>query len=286
MWQDALTDNYMRKLDSLSLSARSAGRAGAGQRRSKARGGSVEFADFREYVAGDDTRRIDWSAFARFDRLFIRLFLDERDTIATVWLDASASMTPNADTARQLAASVCYLALARFDRASINVLDEKLRLRSETFSGRAAFHRAVKFLDTVEFTGNTALAASFRAAPPPAGGISVVLSDMLTGDDWKQAVSFLKYCKQDIAILQMMSPDELEPSFDGPIRLVSAEDEPAVEIAATPALLDAYRRTLAKFTDEIKSYCFSLGAAHILINSSKPLERIVFDGLARAGVVR
>lgn len=286
MWQDALTDSYMRKLDSLSLSARSAGRAGAGQRRSKARGGSVEFADFREYVAGDDTRRIDWSAFARFDRLFIRLFLDERDTVATVWLDASASMAEKADRARQLAASVCYMALARFDRAAVCVLDERLRLRSETFSGRAAFHRAVRFLDGVEFRGNTSLAQAFRGAPPPAGGISVVLSDMLTDGDWKQAVSFLKYCKQDAAVLQMIAPGELEPVFDGPIRLVSAEDEPAVEIAATPAVLDAYRRTLKKFIDEVKAYCYSLGAAHLLVNTSEPLERLVFEGLAAAGVVR
>jgi uncharacterized protein (DUF58 family) len=286
MWQDALTDSYMRKLDALSLNARSAGRSGAGQRRSKARGGSVEFADFREYVAGDDTRRIDWSAFARFDKLFIRLFLDERDTVATVWLDASASMAGKADTARQLAASVCYLALARFDRAAINVLDEKLRLRSETYSGRAAFHRVVRFLDEIEFTGNTVLASSFRSAPPPAGGISVVLSDLLTDDDWRQAVSFLKYCKQDIAVLQMITPQELEPSFDGPIRLTSAEGEPAVEIAATPAVLEAYKRTLAKFTEDIKAHCYSLGAAHLLVNTSEPLEKLVFQGFANSGVVR
>jgi uncharacterized protein (DUF58 family) len=286
MWQDALTDSYLRKLDSLSLNAHSAGRAGAGQRRSKARGGSVEFADFREYAAGDDTRRIDWSAFARFDRLYIRLFLDERDTVATVWLDASASMAGKADTARQLAASVCYLALARFDRAAINVLDEKLRLRSEIFSGRAAFHRAVKFLDGVEFTGNTGLAKAFRGAPPPAGGISVLLSDLLADDGWRQAVSFLKYCKQDIAVLQMITPEELQPAFDGPIRLTSAEDEPAVEIAATPAVLEAYQRTLAGFVAGIKAHCYSLGAAHLLVNVSEPLEKLVFQGLAGAGVVR
>jgi uncharacterized protein (DUF58 family) len=286
MWQDALTDNFMRKLDALGLNARAAGRTGAGQRRSRARGGSVEFADFREYVAGDDTRRIDWSAFARFDRLFIRLFLDERDTVATVWLDASASMEPKADVARQLAATLCYLALARFDRAAVNVIDRKLRLRSETWSGRAAFPRVVKFLDQVGFSGDTDLAASMRLSPPPAGGISMILSDMLTGGDWRQAVSFLKYCKQDVVVLQTMSPEELDPAYDGPIRLVSREDEPAVEIAATPAVLEAYRRTLEKFTVEVKSHCHSLGAAHLLVNSSEPLERLVFGGLAASGVVR
>lgn len=286
MWQDALTDAYMRKLDALSLVARSAGRAGAGQRRSKARGGSVEFADFREYTAGDDTRRIDWSAFARFDRLFIRLFLDERDTLATVWLDGSASMRPKADIARQLAASVCYLALVRFDRAAINVLDDRLRQRSEVFSGRAAFHRAVMFLDGVEFTGNTGLASPLRSSPPPAGGISVLISDMLAADDWRQAVSFLKYCKQDIAVLQPLTPPELEPELDGPVRLESFEDEPAVELAVTPAVLDAYRRTLAKYMDGIKSHCFSLGAAYLLVNTSSALESVVFEGMASAGVVR
>lgn len=286
MWQYALTDSYLRKLDALSLSARSSGRAGAGQRRSKARGGSVEFADFREYVAGDDTRRIDWNAFARFDRLFIRLFLDERDTLATVWLDGSASMRPKADIARQLAASVCYLALARFDRAVINVLDDRLRQRSEVLSGRAAFHRAVKFLDGIEFTGNTGLASALRASPPPAGGISILISDMLSGDGFRQAVSFLKYCKQDVAVLQVLSPEELNPALDGPVRLESFEDEPAVELAATPAVLEAYRRTLAKFMDGIRSYCFSMGAAYLLVDSSGPLEDAVFSGMAKAGVVR
>ena len=286
MWQDALNDGFLRKLDMLSLYARSSGRVGAGQRRSRARGGSVEFADFREYVPGDDTRRIDWSAFARFDKLFVRLFLDERDTLATVWLDASASMGTKADTARHLAATICYLSLSRLDRATICVTDETLRSHSETFAGRASFHRAMRFLDTVEFRGNTSLAAPAKASPPPAGGISVLISDMLSGDDWRQAVSFFKYCKQDIAVLQLLSAEELNPALDGPIRLESEEDEPAVEIAATPTVLEAYRRTLNQFVGEVKSHCFSLGAAHVLADASEPLERLVFGGLAAAGVVR
>ena len=286
MWQDALSDNFMRKLDALSLNARSAGRAGAGQRRSRARGSSVEFADFRQYVAGDDTRRIDWSAFARFDRLFVRLFLDERDTVATVWLDASASMEPKADLARQLAATVCYLALARFDRAAICVVDQKLRLHSETWAGRAAFARVMRFLDQIEFSGDTDLPAAMRLAPPPAGGISLLISDLLTGGDWRQALSFLKYCKQDVTLAHTFSPEELRPDYDGPVRLESREGEPAVEIAATPAVLDAYRKALDRFTGEVKSHCHSLGAAHLLIDSSEPLERVVFGGLAASGVVR
>ena len=287
MWQDVLTENFLRKLDGLTLNARAASRAGTGgQRRSKARGGSVEFADFREYMPGDDTRRIDWSAFARFDKLYIRLFLDERDTLLTIWLDCSASMVGKADRARQLAAALCYLALTRFDRAAVCAVGDGLKLRSEVFSGRAAFHRVVKFIDSLAFSGNTELLKALKSAPPRSGGISVVLSDLLMDTDCRQAISFLKFCRQDVAVLQLLTPEELEPVLEGPTRLVSAEDEPAVDIAASPMALEAYQRVLEAFVGGIKAHCFSQGAAYLLVNTSIELDRLVFNGLAVSGVVR
>lgn len=287
MWSDAFSEAFLRKLDGLALRAEAAGRAyTAGARRAKARGGSVEFADFREYVPGDDTRRIDWSAFARFDRLYVRLFLDERDTLLTVWLDSSASMAAKAGCARQLAATLVYLALCRFDRAVVCAADTKVRVRSEVFSGRQAFHRAVRFLDGLEFAGDTRLVDAVRAAPPPAGGISAVISDLLTEGDWKQVVPFLKYCKQDVAVLQVFSPGELRPAFDGPVRLVSEENEPAVDLTASPAVLEAYRRVMDAFVGDVRVHCHASGAAHMLADAGEPLERLVFDGMAGAGVVR
>ena len=287
MWQEALNAELLRRLDALALNLRATSAAGeAGNRRSRAKGSSVEFADFREYQPGDDPRRIDWAAFARFDRLILRLFLDERDTLLTLWIDCSASMGPKADTVRALAAALGYLTLSRFDRLRVCALGQGLKVRSQIFRGRAGFPAVVAFLDALSFDGDTALLQGVRAAPPSPGGVSILLSDLLTGDDWRQSISFLAYCKQQIAVVQTFAPEELDPQLEGPVRLESAEGEPAVEIQADAAVLAAYRAALTAFTTGVREHCHRLGAAWALLDTGVPLQRVLFDTLPAAGILR
>ena len=137
-----LTDAFLSRLDTLSLAMRGRAQGGAGgNRRSRQTGSSAEFSDYREYIPGDDIRRLDWNAFARFDRLFLKLFMEEQESLVTVLLDASASMEAKWSSARSAAEAVGYLALTGGDRLSVQALKNGRALRSPQLSGRAAFPR-------------------------------------------------------------------------------------------------------------------------------------------------
>src|SRR6202453_3429449 len=124
-----LTPELLRRLEQFQLlAARRSKSSARGERRSKARGQSVEFADYRSYVAGDDFRHLDWNLFGRLDRLFLKLYEEERELPVRIFLDASESMTFGApakfDFARQIAAAVGYVALCGFDRVTLQVFPE------------------------------------------------------------------------------------------------------------------------------------------------------------------
>ena len=136
-----LSEAFLQRLDALQLAMRAPARGGAGGlRRSRALGSSVEFSDFREYAPGDDLRRVDWNAYARFDRLFLKLFMEEQETTVHILLDCSASMDfgePSKwEMAQGLAQLLCYMAIRGGDRAVIIALGEEI-IASEVFSGRA-----------------------------------------------------------------------------------------------------------------------------------------------------
>ena len=144
-----LTDSFLSRLDTLSLAMRGRAQGGAGgSRRSRQTGSSAEFSDDREYIPGDDIRRLDWNAYARFDRLFLKLFMEEQESLVTVMLDASASMEAKWASARSAAEAVGYLALTGGDRLCVHTLKNGRALRSPQLSGRAAFPRLTGFLDT------------------------------------------------------------------------------------------------------------------------------------------
>src|SRR5437867_13095782 len=127
-----LTPELLRRLEQFQLLARRRAKSSLkGERRSKARGQSVEFADYRNYVAGDDFRYLDWNLYGRLDRLFLKLYEEERELPVTVFLDASESMTfgepRKFDFARQVAAAVGYVALCGFDRVSVAAFPDMLQ---------------------------------------------------------------------------------------------------------------------------------------------------------------
>ena len=144
-----LTDAFLARLDALRLAMRGRAQGGAGgSRRSRQTGSSAEFSDYREYIPGDDIRRLDWNALARFDRLYMKLFMEEQESQVTILLDASASMEAKWDTARCAAEAVGYLALTGGDRLQLQALKDGKATRFPQLSGRAAFAKLNMFLDS------------------------------------------------------------------------------------------------------------------------------------------
>ncbi|MCL1963541.1 MAG: DUF58 domain-containing protein [Firmicutes bacterium] len=287
-----LDDAFLRKLDAFSLAVREHTRGGVGGlRKSKALGSSVEFSDFRAYAPGDDLRRVDWNAFARFDKLFLKLFLDEQETTLRLLLDASASMfavEPDKwALAVRLAATLAYLSLSRYDRVVVVTLRGGREKSSRAFAGRRSFDQVEKHLAAIRPSGETRLNEALAAVPvTPGRGVCVLLSDLLTGEGWSRGALSLLLKRQELSVLHILSRRELEPDLDGAVRLEDAEGGPSCDVRVSPNALLRYHEALTAFLLAQREFCHSRGIAYVQLASDMDLERNVLGSLTRGGVIR
>lgn len=265
-----------------------------GMRRSRAYGSSAEFADYRDYVPGDDLRRIDWNLYGRLDKLFIRQYIDERQLETVIYLDASASMDADeegvkARAAMQLSAAMGFLSVANMDRAAFRLIrGNRVQDLCGTIMGREGFYGAVQRLEEIDFEGTADLGEAIQSDPAPGydNGMSIIVSDFLTDSDWKQAVDFLLSRKREVALLQVLSPAELEPLYTGPLALADAEAESAsdrrnMRLRIDRGALRAYQQALAFFRKDMADFCASRGVPLVSVRSDERIEdAIIHKGFA------
>jgi len=282
-----LSEGFLRRLDALRLALADAARgASGGARRSKLLGTSAEFSDFREYAPGDDIRRIDWNAYARFDRLFLKLFTEERETTLTVLMDASGSMAPEGkwETAVKAAEALVYLALSGGDRARIVLMSEGLR-ESAVFTGRAAFPRAAAFLAGAKPEGRLLLGRALPRVPFHGGkGVAAVISDLLSEDGFDAGFATLRFYGQAPMIAQVLSGPELSPAFEGALRLLDSENGREVRIQAGTAAFGAYAQALEAFLTDVSRTAAKYAAPRALLNASEDFEETALSALVKSGV--
>ena len=282
-----LTDSFLSRLDTLSLAMRGRAQGGAGgSRRSRQTGSSAEFSDYREYVPGDDIRRLDWNAYARFDKLFLKLFMEEQESLVTVLLDASASMAAKWASARSAAEAVGDLALTGGDRLNIQVLKNGRALRSPQLSGRAAFPRLTGFLDTCAPDGNEGtLTEAVKHTEGLKKGLCFLITDGYTEDALKEALDYLRYLKQETAVVQVLSGEELRPDYAGAVRLTDSESGEKLDLLADRAALDAYRDALTDFLKSVRENCASREAPYMLLDSEKSFEESFIPLLSQSRMI-
>jgi len=283
---------FLNKLERLALQGSKLIQGGTGgNRRSKAKGNAIEFSDFREYTLGDDYRTIDWHAYARFERLFIKLFMEEREANITIFIDTSASMDYGKPSkgvlAKKLTAVFAYMALANYDRVGIAALNETITDQYPYFSGKAGFYKTLEFIDNLPFSGKTSLNKSIPEFAPlrDRKGISIILSDFLASDGYLEAFKYLMYEQQDIIAIQILAPEELNPSFAGSLRLIDLETGDKVEVEMTTRTLNMYHKALHSYMEEFKSNCSNLDIACIQVSSAVSIEQLVFEKLPQAGII-
>ena len=259
----------------------------AGKHRSTHRGSSVEFAEYRKYVAGDDTRRLDWKAFARSDRYYIKEFEADSNLRAYLVVDASGSMNFAAageakiQYARRIAASLAYLLVHQGDATGLSVCSEKQHLEVPPSRRAADLERLFAALETIDATGETSLPASLHALAEKIGrrALVIILSDLFTdpaalGD----ALQHLRYRKHDIAVFHLMDPQEISFEFDRPHRFVDMED--GSSLIAEPSLIaDEYKAALQDFLRTIRAKCHDAAADYQLVTTDKPLEPLLREFL-------
>lgn len=283
---------FLRQLERLMLVTKAAVRGGLkGVRRSVKRGQSVEFTDYRDYALGDDLRTLDWNVYARLERLFIKLFVEEEDVTVHVLLDGSASMdggTPDKLVyGKRAAAAMAYIGLASYDRVNVAVLQGRVARRFPPMRGTGRVLQLLSDLSAVApHPGPTDLAAAARqyAATITQRGPLVLISDLFDPAA-DRAISELAGTRCDVAVLHTLSPDELEPPLEGDIRLVDRETGEGVDVTADLALLDEYRARLAAWQETLEDHCRRRNAAYLPIDTTVPLADLVYAELRRRRVV-
>jgi uncharacterized protein (DUF58 family) len=307
---------FLRKLERLAILSR---RAMAGQlqgeRRSPKRGQSVEFADFRPYAPGDDFRRIDWNAYARLDRFFIKLFVEEEDLTVHLLVDASRSMDwgqPNKLWyAVRAAGALGYVALAGLDRVTVTALGASTNHQISKSTNQQAVDDSVlyfpprrgkgqalalfSFLQSLTSGGRTHLSPRLRAYASAATqpGPLLLLSDLLD-DGWADGLRALASRGFEVTVLHILAPDELNPETSewlggasaGDFKLLDIETGAEVEITADFDLLERYRDGLAAWQEELRHFCGARGMHYVPVETSLPFEELLFAWLRQRGVLK
>jgi len=263
-----------------------------GERRSRKKGQSVEFADFRNYVPGDDLRFIDWNLYARLDKLFLKLFLEEEDLHFYALIDNSDSMNfgdpSKLQYAKQLAAALGFIGLCRADRVRIETLSSEKTSPAPTLRGRQSLWRMSEYLDGIGPGDNVSLFDGIKnfSLRNSGKGILVLISDLMDKNGYESAFRYLVSQQLDVYVIQVLSDEEVHPNVTGDLRLVDCEDADVTEITVSKPLLNRYERTLAAFVDGAKEFCLRRDMSYILANTDVPVEKMVSSYLRRRGLVR
>ena len=285
-------ESFMRRLEQLELASRrlTAGRM-KGERRSVRRGQSVEFADYRDYSSGDDLRQLDWNVYARLEKLFVKLFVEEEDVTVHVLVDASRSMDfgePNKlDFARRAAAALAYLGLAHLDRVSVAFLGEGRAAPLAPLRGKARIFEVFRFLEAPRPERLTGLAAAARdyAARLRGTGPLLLISDLMD-PGYEEALRHLAGTRCQLSVLHVLAPEELDPEPPSDARLIDLETGAGIDVTADDDLLDRYRQRLTDWQEELTAFCGRRGGSYVAIPTDLPLADLLFDVLRRRRIVQ
>jgi uncharacterized protein (DUF58 family) len=288
-----LPPDLMAQLERLELVTRKVFRGRMkGERRSKRKGQSVEFADFRQYVPGDDLRSLDWNLYARLDKLIIKLFLEEEDLHFFTLIDASLSMDFGTPTklqyAKQLAAALGFVGLIRTDRVRIETLGLDTYHRGPVLRGRRGVWRMLDYLDKIEAGETASLAQGVKnfCLRNAGKGIVVLISDLMDKNGYESALRYLVSQQMDVYVIHVLSQEEIDPDVKGDLKLVDCEDQDIAEITVSAPLLAKYKSTLNAFVAGTQEFCNKRGMNYLLANNQTPIKDLIGSYLRRRGLVR
>ena len=285
-------ERFLRQLERLLLIMKRPVRGGLkGGRRSVKRGQSVEFADFRDYSLGDDLRQLDWNVLARLEKLFIKLYVEEEDVTVTFLIDCSASMAagepPKLQFAKRAAAALGYIGLASEDRVAVSSLAGRAGRRQVALRGSGRVFRLLSALSSLGAAdGATDLLAAARHAGAQlrGRGVVVLISDLLDPAADK-VIRELAATGSELIVLHVLSPEELDPSMEGDVRLVDVESGDGVDVTIDLATIDDYKARLAAWQEGFADLAARRGATYVPISTDLPLAELVFAELRRRRVV-
>jgi len=288
-----LSPELLAKLEKMELVSRKIFRGRMkGERRSPRKGQSVEFADFRNYVPGDDLRFVDWNTYARLEKLFLKIFLEEEDLHFYALIDASESMNFGEPTklryAAGLAAALGFVGLIRSDRVKIETLGQSAREPAPVFRGRRSLWRMLEHVEGIEPGQSISLAEGVRnfCLRNSGRGIVVLLSDLMDKTGYEAALKYLVSRDMDVYVIHVLSAEELDPELQGDLQLIDCEDRDLAEITVSAPLMKRYKQTLAAFINQARDFCTRRGMVYLLARNEVPVEELITGYLRTRGLVR
>jgi uncharacterized protein (DUF58 family) len=287
-----LTSEFMARLDQLDVMSRKllAGKM-KGERRSKRRGQSVEFADYRNYVIGDDLRFIDWNIYARLDKLFLKLFLEEEDLAVHVIVDVTKSSDygdPHKGLyMKKVAAALGYIGLVNYNRVSVDAFADGVVAETGGLRGRTRVAHLMDFVSKLkpEGAGNLSEACRRFALTHRTKGVCVILSDFFDKGGYESGLRYLTGGKYDLFAIQILSPQEIDPDLQGDLKLRDMEDDDLAEVSITQALMKQYKANLNAYCLAVKEYVTRRGGTYLFASTAVPFDTLILNYLRERGLL-
>lgn len=288
-----LDAEFLRRLERLAIVAKKV-HLGAtkGERRSKRKGSSTEFADYREYVQGDDLRFVDWNIYGRLEALYLKLFMENEDLTVSLLIDGSRSMSYGTPSkyrfSIRLAAAIGYVALAGYDRVCVEIFNGHEVLRLPPIRGKTSAGKLFSFLENAEPDGETHLGDVCRGhvIRNRAKGLAILISDFFDPEGYEEPFKRLLQTRSDIYGIHVLAPEEIKPDLSGDLKLVDSETGSEVEISVSGALLKRYGKNRDGFCESIRRYCVARGIGYFPASSDMAVDRLTLDVLRRGGMMR
>ena len=291
--ESLLDQEFMHKLEQLSLFSRKVFRGLLkGERRSKKKGVSIEFADYRDYVPGDDLRFLDWNIYGRLERLFIKLFQEEEDLNILFLLDGSRSMTFGSpckfDYGKKIIAALGYIALTNMDRVAVSVFSARLDYLFPLSRGKQAAWRLFDFLNNTPSGEQTDLYQACRSLilKYKRSSMVVVLSDFMDPAGYQRPLGLLTGGDRDVFALQILAPEEINPQLAGDLRLIDSETLAQIDLSISDRLLHKYQLILRGYLQQLHEWCLKHDISYLYTSTEQSFEDLVLKYLRQIGMLR
>lgn len=294
MSKSIINEEFLQQVERLQMLVKNnvAGMFG-GNHKSKNFGSSCEFADMRGYIPGDDVTKIDWKVFARTDSLYTRRYLDERQMHTRIYIDASRSMSfgngKKDEQALKISAVLAYLSVCEMDKVSVYALrDLQLEDTIKGMVGKESYTTSINRLNSIDFYGDSCISDCILPSSVGYGdGMSIIISDFLTDNDYEKAIDFLISKKRHVLCIQVLSKDELKPLLRGKMHLYDSENsEHFFRKNINRDIIDAYKKALEYVTTRVRDYCTVRGADYLLVSAEDNLSEVFFNKLASMEVLK
>lgn len=255
----------------------------SGGRKSSAKGNSVEFSDFREYMLGDDIRKIDWNAYGRMNRLFIKLFQEEKEGVFRIFVDGSKSMDygerKKSVLARRIAAMLSFIVLNNLDRVYVNQVKETEVQMGKGMTGKQSFQKILLSLENMTFEGSTDLYQGVLKSKFTGRGTTILISDFFDENQLEELVRFLCFKKQEVILIQTLAEEEVNPEFEGHLNLIDMESKKDMKVSMSSSVLRTYKKTLAGFQAELQEIARKYQANYMCVHTGEALDKFIFEGI-------